>query len=481
MAEAQLRTYNHTLPTGVAVWPFGDGRPLTERRSLAEGPRHYAFDGSGIAGYDPETGMLVDPWSDAAKSLTAGLRAGVENSAGMGGDIGGLQRQAIQWIQDKAGATQERKDKLREITSKHSMWSRLPSSEYVRSRITNPLLGEGYKPKTTLGEYLHTVGEFAGGVFIPGRALFKLGMVAGPAVASETAGQLTEGSAWEGSARFLAAMAGGGAAALARSAARKAVPADTGPRTLTPEKTGLIRALQLAGRSPDEIRRALAEFVAARAYRGAQPRPPSAELPRSADALPAFDDAAAERVAAAYEVPPAALDNWRERAAPVLRVMLDGSKPHHYVNGPAKWVGPLGDAHGPTISHPHRLLYKVEGKDKHHFTQKATVRDVPGWNSGDAPSIHAEGPSTTKGTRHYKATQMQSGLTGETVGEEILNGIEVAHATGMISTELRDYLLWESAQYAKFIGLRFDTPTRIPGNRRKPPKIDKPDEPPKDE
>lgn len=59
MAEAQLRAYHPTLNDPVADWLLGGGRlPMKTRRPV--GPRHYDFDGSHIAGYDPETGMVVD-------------------------------------------------------------------------------------------------------------------------------------------------------------------------------------------------------------------------------------------------------------------------------------------------------------------------------------------------------------------------------------------------------------------------------------
>lgn len=72
--------------------------------------------------------------------------------------------------------------------------------------------GDFYKPKTTAGEYAQTVGEFApaalGG---PGGILRRVGaQVLAPALASETAGQITKGTDAEPYARFAGAIAGPG-------------------------------------------------------------------------------------------------------------------------------------------------------------------------------------------------------------------------------------------------------------------------------
>jgi hypothetical protein len=67
-----------------------------------------------------------------------------------------------------------------------------------------------YEPQTTAGEYAQTVGEFAPSMLAPGRMLPKVGAWLGGAGASETAGQLTEGSPWEPWVRFGAGILGGG-------------------------------------------------------------------------------------------------------------------------------------------------------------------------------------------------------------------------------------------------------------------------------
>lgn len=82
----------------------------------------------------------------------------------------------------------------------------------VEQNVTGPLP----QPKTTAGEYARTIGEFApGAVLGPGgvvKNLTKFGVA--PAIASETAGQATEGTKAEPFARLAGALLAGGAASL---------------------------------------------------------------------------------------------------------------------------------------------------------------------------------------------------------------------------------------------------------------------------
>lgn len=68
-----------------------------------------------------------------------------------------------------------------------------------------------YEPQTTAGKYTRTVGQFVPGMALgPGGAARNVVSGLGAAVASETAGQATEGTGYEPYARFGAALAGGG-------------------------------------------------------------------------------------------------------------------------------------------------------------------------------------------------------------------------------------------------------------------------------
>lgn len=72
-------------------------------------------------------------------------------------------------------------------------------------------VGEFYEPKTTFEKFLRTGGEFAPAAFMGPAASAggRAAQVAGPAVASETAGQLTEGTSYEPYARLAGALGGG--------------------------------------------------------------------------------------------------------------------------------------------------------------------------------------------------------------------------------------------------------------------------------
>lgn len=100
--------------------------------------------------------------------------------------------------------------------------------------------GEFYKPKTTLGEYARTGGEFAslalGG---PGGWVSRGARVAIPALASETAGQVTKGSSLEPWARMGGALVGG---RLTNPAARTVTPAPANP-----VRQGSVRTLENEG------------------------------------------------------------------------------------------------------------------------------------------------------------------------------------------------------------------------------------------
>ena len=70
--------------------------------------------------------------------------------------------------------------------------------------------GEFYKPKSVVGEYARTVGEFAPMAALGGGgAIARAANVVAPAVVSETAGQLTKGTEYEPWARAAGALSGG--------------------------------------------------------------------------------------------------------------------------------------------------------------------------------------------------------------------------------------------------------------------------------
>lgn len=92
-----------------------------------------------------------------------------------------------------------------------------PSAETITQGIES-VTGPLYKPQTTAGQYFNTAAEFAPGALLGvGTAAQRAAQVVVPALASETAGQLTEGSEYEGLARAAGALAGAGGTALFQS------------------------------------------------------------------------------------------------------------------------------------------------------------------------------------------------------------------------------------------------------------------------
>ena len=172
--------------------------------------------------------------ADVAKSGGIGLAKGTMGLMGLPGDLTGLANKGFDWAANKAeqalGYTPEQTaartaeaDKVR-----GGMSGQLPTTSGIQSAVEG-VTGPLYEPKTTAGQYAQTIGEFApaalagpGGI---GRKLITQAAI--PAVASETAGQLTKGTAAEPYARIATGIASGvGANAIANrlaSSASKAV------------------------------------------------------------------------------------------------------------------------------------------------------------------------------------------------------------------------------------------------------------------
>ncbi|BCH30301.1 hypothetical protein MesoLjLc_22310 [Mesorhizobium sp. L-8-10] len=465
MTEFQAGAYRPASREEIASWLLGRG-PIEDLGSYERAKTFASRDGRNS--YGPGAPKPIDPWGDVAHSMPAGLRSAAEGAVGAGGDFSNLQGRLVQWILEKTGGSQEDKDRLRHITSNVTMWSRLPSSESIRRKITDPILGRNYQPQTTAGRYAYTGTEFLGGAFLPGGPIRKAAMVAVPAVASETAGQLTENTPWEPWARLFGALAGGGVAAVSPQRVAQTATAFARSSALADAKIALIRALQQRGYPLETIKRALANNGAAKGVADGQ------QLPVQFDGYRSFYGTPTEGLDTAYpgwlalERPEALGDNWEESIVAFLRQELDGSQPFYYRNGPAKWVGPLGDPHGPSITKPHRFLEKEKGKEKHHPVQQAAMRDIRGYNDKDAPAVRVEGPSTMPGTAHYEITQMQRRALTENIIDEVILAVDGLWKYHGLSPLERNYAAWELAQYLKFIRVTPETPIRVPGNRRKP-------------
>jgi hypothetical protein len=150
-------------------------------------------------------------WEDIGKGTVGGLGRGVTGLAGTGGTVGDLTRAGLR----KLGVSEPA---LNDLSA--TMRVALPfglgnvftgSSGSDIQHDVEKYTGKFYEPHTTAGQYASTIAEFAPSAVIPGgggitaRVLNTLV----PAVASETAGQATKGTAAEPWARGITGVAGG--------------------------------------------------------------------------------------------------------------------------------------------------------------------------------------------------------------------------------------------------------------------------------
>lgn len=142
------------------------------------------------------------PWQeDVGRGFGAGVRRGVEGLAGLPGDVGRGQR----WLTGKIMGALGADPATIEQVQKYTAWPQyLPGSSDISAK-TDEAIGKPYEPTSRAGKYARTVGEFAPGVVGPGGPTRWLGRAATdviiPALTSETAGQLTEGTMLEPWAR----------------------------------------------------------------------------------------------------------------------------------------------------------------------------------------------------------------------------------------------------------------------------------------
>jgi len=153
---------------------------------------------------------------DMLRSAGAGIRRGIEGLAGMAGDVGRAQASLTRRGLLALGAPESVADTVSSVTA---LPQYLPSSKDVGD-FTDPMIGPSYEPQTTQGEYSRTVGEFLPGIVGPGGPVKWAARGATdvliPALASETAGQLTEGTKYEPWARAGAGLLAGGVAGGAK-------------------------------------------------------------------------------------------------------------------------------------------------------------------------------------------------------------------------------------------------------------------------
>jgi len=171
-------------------------------------------------GAKPEAAPMT--FGGAGKALDVGLQEGVAGLASLPRTVGTLGAQGIQWLANKASGALGLPEDTRDLEKQKGMVE-LPTYESALKTIQDPqglFKGQPYTPQNTGEEYLRTIGQFAPNVALGGGGVVR-GVLA-PALASETAGQLTKGYEAEPYARMAGGVLGAGAASSLANTVRTA-------------------------------------------------------------------------------------------------------------------------------------------------------------------------------------------------------------------------------------------------------------------
>lgn len=178
--------------------------------------------------------------ADVAKAGGAGIARGIAGLAGLPGTLADLGGGAGEWLMSKAGLP-TRTEAMQNLGINDT--GNVLSADYLQSGLSNLTGGAtDYRGQTTPGQYAGTVGEFLPGAAIgglnPGN-LARFGVL--PGVASESAGQATEGTSLEPYARVAAALVAPAVPALAS----RAISPFGG--AISPQRQAAISALEAEG------------------------------------------------------------------------------------------------------------------------------------------------------------------------------------------------------------------------------------------
>lgn len=237
---------------GVQTVPGQNGAPtrVIMDMSQSSGPNLVPVD------HDPfaEPSMA----SDVAKSAGIGVVKGGIGLMGAGGDIRQLLSAGVDYAAQHFGIPADKVQQFKDIVYQGAnafpltaAIANAPTSGDIQKGIEH-YTGDFYTPKTTAGEYAQTAGEFLPAAFGgEGGLVARAARTLVPAATSETAGQHYKGTAIEPVARFLGALAGGGATALASrpGTAARAIQQQL-PEGITPQMVNQADALiqEAAGR-----------------------------------------------------------------------------------------------------------------------------------------------------------------------------------------------------------------------------------------
>jgi hypothetical protein len=182
---------------------------------------------------------------DIAKSLGSGLASGAAATVALPDTLASAAKGGIDYLAENflpegaaegykkyvgSGAEQTRREAL----------AKGPLPTLATPAQAAGALSEALpKPETVAGEYARTLGEFAPAALVPGSMAQRITQVAAPALTSETAGQITKGTAAEPYARLAGAVGG----ALAPGMLARVVT----PNPVSPERMKMVEALAKEG------------------------------------------------------------------------------------------------------------------------------------------------------------------------------------------------------------------------------------------
>lgn len=225
---------------GVTIDAVRDFRAPRVDQATNQPPGVPEFQPQQPAGQPPSWGQVA---GDVAAAAPSALARGTADLIGLPGSIGDLAQSGLQaglsggyrlatgaWPDARSDSGVERffAGPTPEIEASLIGGGKMPlSGDMLRSGLSTATGGlSDYHPTTTAGEYTRTVGEFLPSALATGGgSLLEKGIRYGvvPALTSETAGQLTEGTAMEPWARMGGALLGGWAGSrFANPAAPKA-------------------------------------------------------------------------------------------------------------------------------------------------------------------------------------------------------------------------------------------------------------------
>lgn len=176
---------------------------------------------------------------DVAKSIPSGIARGVAGLVGLPEDVA----KGVRWTAEQAGRLVGSPVDREYIEGKKL--SRGPTGSEIVEAGEKATGVELHKPETRAGKYAGTVAEFIPGIVGPGGvARNALRYAAAPGVASEAAGQATEGTQLEPWARFAGGLFGLGAGSLATRRSTTAEGAVAGGmRNLTDQQIAAAQQL----------------------------------------------------------------------------------------------------------------------------------------------------------------------------------------------------------------------------------------------